>query len=191
MAHLQQQEFCQKIKSKYPQFFNKKIVLDMGSLDINGENRNLFIDSDYLGIDLGEGPNVDFICVAHKFEGPDDYYDVIISTEMFEHDMYYEKSIKNAIRMLKPGGLFIFTCASTGREEHGTRRLTPGSAPFLMDKDDWGNYYKNLTEEDIKKIDGFNCNFPDGVFEYNPISCDLYFHGIKNGNDYLKYFIDV
>jgi SAM-dependent methyltransferase len=156
MAHSQQQEFCQKVKDKFPFFFSKKIVLDMGSLDINGDNRNLFTESDYLGIDVGAGNNVDFVCIAHEFEAPDEFYDVIISTEMFEHDMYYEKSIKNAMRMLKRGGLFIFTCASTGREEHGTRKFVSGSAPLLMDKGEWGDYYKNLTEEDIRKIDNFN-----------------------------------
>jgi hypothetical protein len=56
-----------------------------------------------------------------------------------------------------------------------------------MDKGEWGDYYKNLTEEDIRKIDNFNWYFPDGKFEYSPINCDLYFYGIKCGNDYLKY----
>ena len=27
--------------------------------------------------------------------------------------------------MLKPGGLFFFTCGGSGRVEHGTRRTTP------------------------------------------------------------------
>jgi hypothetical protein len=92
--------------------------------------------------------------------------------------------------MLKPGGLFLFTCASTGRAEHGTRR-SDGSwaAPLLMEKDEWADYYKNLVAEDVMIIDGFKSTFPDGVFGYNGESCDLYFTGIKNGKDYLKYNI--
>ena len=115
MAHRQQQEYCSKVKIKYPSFFQGVKVLDVGSLDINGSNRSLFERCDYLGIDVGKGNNVDLVSVGHEFEGPDEYYDTIISTEVFEHDMHYEKTIKNIMRMLKPGGLFVFTCASTVR----------------------------------------------------------------------------
>ena len=179
MAHIQQQEFCGKIKGKYPNFFKNKKVLDIGSLDINGSNRELFSNSEYLGIDVGEGKNVDLVCIGHELKSPDNFYDVIISTEAFEHDMHYEKTILNVMRMLKPGGLFLFTCASIGRPEHGTKRYDEWTAPLLANKGDWGNYYKNLTEEDIRKIPGFSDMFPDGVFEYNSTSKDLYFSGIK------------
>ena len=187
MAHTNQILYCESVKAKYPQFFKGVKVLDIGSLDINGSNRYLFEDSDYLGIDVGEGRNVDLVCVGHEFNGPDNYFDTIISTEVFEHDMYYEKTILNVMRMLKPGGLFVFTCASTGRAEHGTRR-SDGSwaAPLLMNKDAWADYYKNLTSEDIEVIDGFKEHFPDGVFGYNGESCDLYFLGIKSDVENFK-----
>ena len=87
--------------------------------------------------------------------------------------------------MLKPGGLFLFTCATTGRAEHGTRRTSPQDSPLLDGI--WADYYKNLTEEDICKIQGFTYTFPDGVFEIGNENFDLYFYGIKNGTDYLKY----
>lgn len=187
MAHKQQRDYCEKIKELYPQFFINKKVLDIGSLDINGNNKTLFTDCDYLGIDVGEGNNVDLVAIGHEYDAPDEYYDVIISSECFEHDMYYEKTIKNVMRMLKPGGLFLFTCATTGRPEHGTRRTDVGSAPLLEDKEDWQDYYKNLTEDDVRVINGFNSCFPDGIFEIGNEVCDLYFHGIKNGNIFLKF----
>jgi SAM-dependent methyltransferase len=190
MAHTNQILYCESVKQKYPQFFKGVKVLDIGSLDINGSNRYLFENCDYLGIDVGEGRNVDLVCVGHEFEGPDNHFDTIISTEVFEHDMHYEKTITNVMRMLKPGGLFVFTCASTGRAEHGTRR-SDGSwaAPLLMGKDEWADYYKNLTSEDVELINGFRITFPDGVFGYNSESCDLYFSGIKGSKDYLKFNI--
>jgi len=183
MAHFQQQQFCDRVRNNHPNYFNNKKVLDIGSLDINGNNRFLFTDCDYIGLDVGQGPNVDVISVGHLFEGPDNYFDTIISTEVFEHDMFYEETIKNVIRMLKTGGMFIFTCASTGRGEHGTRR-SDGSdaAPLLVQiSEEWSDYYKNLTKEDILKVESFKKNFPDGVFEYNPESYDLYFYGVKGG----------
>lgn len=38
MAHAQQKIFCLSIKQKLPEYFKIKFVLDIGSLDINGNN---------------------------------------------------------------------------------------------------------------------------------------------------------
>ena len=210
MAHNEQREFCQRVKKIYPNFFSNKKVLDIGSLDINGSNKYFFEDCSYIGLDLGEGKNVDVISLGHLYDAPDNYFDTIISTEVFEHDMFYEKTINNIIRMLKPGGLFLFTCAAPGRPEHGTRNHRTNtatnqySAPFLSGinvsddpnipdsllytSDEWADYYKNLTGDDFNKFPLFVQNFPDGYFEINnnaEIPSDLYFYGIKGGSKYL------
>ncbi len=190
MAHKEQHDFCVRVKDHLPNFFRNKKVLDIGSLDINGNNRSLFENCNYIGLDVGEGRNVDVVSVGHKYDAPNEFFDVIISTEVFEHDMFYEETIKNIIRMLKPGGLFIFTCAAPGRPEHGTRRLGENCAPLLIQiSEEWADYYKNLTEQDIRKINSFNEVFPDGHFELNnihlEIPADLYFYGIKGGEKYL------
>jgi autotransporter strand-loop-strand O-heptosyltransferase len=187
MAHTEQREFCERTKNELPQFFKNKKVLDIGSLDINGSNNSLFENCDYIGLDVGEGKNVDIISVGHLYDGPDEYFDVIISTEVFEHDMFYEKTVENVIRMLKPGGLFLFTCAAPGRAEHGTRRCGEDSAPLLIKiSEEWADYYKNLVKDDFLKIEKFKTVFPDGFFELNSIgSNDLYFYGVKNGTKYI------
>lgn len=170
--HKAQQEFCKSVKAIFPHRFKNAAVLDCGSLDINGNNRYLFEDCYYIGIDIGEGPNVDIVCPIHKFMGED--YDVIISTECFEHDRHYKESLSNILRMLKPGGLFLFTCATTGRREHGTTAYNSGSSPFTND------YYKNLTEQDIREALDLT-QFRDYLFKENKDSHDLYFWGIKKG----------
>ena len=190
MAHLEQQNFCKSVKEKLPDFFKNKKVLDIGSLDINGNNRFLFEDCNYIGIDVGNGNNVDLVSVGHLYDGPDNYFDTIISTEVFEHDMFYEQTITNVMRMLKPGGLFLFTCAAPGRPEHGTRRTGGFDAPLLLGiSEDWADYYKNLTPNDIRKVSNFNQTFPDCYFEIKStdiyLPSDLYFYGIKGGEKYL------
>ena len=180
MAHKEQAEFCTKVKNLLPQFFENKKVLDVGSLDINGNNKFLFKNCDYTGIDIGHGKNVDYVTKTHEYDAPSEYYDVIISTECFEHDMFYELSIENSYRMLKKGGLFLFTCATTGRPEHGTRKTTPQDAPLLLNYASWSDYYKNLTEEDIKKFHKVSELYSDYKFEVNNESHDLYFYGIKS-----------
>ena len=186
MAHLTQQNFCLKIKEKYPEYFKNKKVLDIGSLDINGNNRFLFEDCNYIGIDVGEGNNVDVVSIGHQYDAPDNYFDIIITTNALEHDMHYEKTIINVMRMLKSGGLFIFTCASTGWPEHGTRRTSAHDSPLLIQQSEtWADYYKNLTEDDIRKINGFNLMFPDCNFKYDTEIHDIHFFGIKGGAKYL------
>ena len=179
MAHQEQIEYCLKIKNKYPNFFQKRFVLDVGSLDVNGKNHYLFEDCLYLGVDVAEGRNVDIICLGSELKLPDATFDTIISTECFEHDRYYHETLKNIYRMLKPGGLFIFTCATIGRAEHGTRRTSPDEAPLLVNYDDWHDYYKNITENDIREVLDLDDFFSEYGFEVNDVSHDLYFYGIK------------
>src|SRR5579863_7716787 len=115
MAHQGQINFCISVKRSFPQFFAERLVLDIGSLDINGNNQYLFEDCLYLGVDLLPGKNVDLAAPGHEIMLPDESIDVIISTECFEHDIFYQLTLNNIVRILKPGGLFLFTCASTGR----------------------------------------------------------------------------
>ena len=181
MSHPEQVKYCMSVKQKFPQFFSDKLVVDVGSLDINGNNQYLFENCLYLGVDVLPGRNVDFAVKGHELGFPEDSVDVFISTECFEHDQFYPQTIKNIIRMLKPGGLLLFTCATVGRPEHGTRRTTPADAPLLQSQGEWGDYYKNLEEGDIRSIIDVDSIFEAHSFSLNTQSHDLYFWGIKRG----------
>lgn len=179
MAHKQQFEFVQKVKSLYPSYFSNSVVYDFGSLDINGSNKVHFENSSYTGVDIGEGKNVDIVSKAHEYK-PVKKADVVISTEMLEHDMYWEKSLENMLSVLKPNGLLIITCATTGRREHGTARSSNGDSPFTSKIGEWADYYKNLTVEDVASIlhpkENFKDYFENATTEF---PCDYQFWGIK------------
>ena len=182
MAHQAQRNFCVKVQTLHPKHFYEVSVLDVGSLDINGSNRFLFTgDYTYLGIDIAEGRGVDAVSKGHEWYAPDNFYDTIISTECFEHDMFYELTLKNIVRMLKSGGMFLFTCATTGRPEHGTTKSDIYSSPLTSKvmENGWHSYYKNLTEADIRAAIDVDSIFSDYLFEVNKGSHDLYFYGIK------------
>jgi len=181
MAHLEQKVFCEEVKNKFPDHFYKQKVLDVGSLDINGNNRYLFEDSEYIGVDIGPGPNVDVVMKAHEYDAPDASFDVVISTECFEHDLFLVKTIKNIMRLLKSGGLFLFTCATTGRHEHGTLAYDSASSPFTVEIMGWDNYYKNLTQEDFRKIINLDEAFIDYEFSIlgSGYISTLGFYGIR------------
>ena len=85
--------------------------------------------------------------------------------------------------MLRPNGLLCFTCASTGRPEHGTRRTSPlDSFGTIGNFEDMQDYYKNLTENDIDEVLDLNKSFSNWDLYYNSESSDLYFVGIKKNN---------
>jgi len=89
--------------------------------------------------------------------------------------------------MLKPDGLFIFTCASLGRGEHGTRRTSPNcSFGTLGGLEDMVDYYKNLDIKDINEVLDLNKSFSSWDSYYNRKSKDLYFVGIKKGVSNVK-----
>ena len=166
--HSSQIDFCLSIKRKFPKCF-QGFALDVGSLDINGSNRSMFIKGNYIGLDIGKGANVDIICHVHEYN-PGFLFDCIISTEMLEHDKYYKKSLKAMFELLEVGGLLLLTAAANDRKEHGTYRANRESSPFTLD------YYKNVTKRmiieslDMKKFKEYNLQI---------IKNDLHFWGIK------------
>ena len=188
MAHKEQINYVNSIKEKFPQYFYNKKVLGIGTFNVCGTESSFFDDCDYKGLDIGEGLGVDIICPAQDYDAPDNTYDVIISCECFEHNPYYKETIKNAVRMLKPNGLFLFTCATIGRAVHGTKTSDKIDSlkhdnwitmPNVF-RENWDNeYYKNLTEEDIRESIDFDDNFYSYEFEVENNHHDLYFWGFK------------
>jgi SAM-dependent methyltransferase len=178
--HIQAKKFTLFVKDILPDYFKNKRVLDVGSGDINGNNRFLFENCQYDGNDVIEAPNVTIVSKTKDLPYENNTFDTIISTECFEHDPTYRESIIKIYDLLKQGGLFLFTCASTGRPEHGTRRTTPGdSYGTIGNLDDMSDYYKNLTVKDLNKVLPLNTSFSAWNTYYNRQSADLYFVGIK------------
>jgi SAM-dependent methyltransferase len=152
-------------------------VLEIGSYDVNGSVRRIFGEAgDYVGIDLHEGPGVDRVGFGHEVADPDGSFDVAISGECFEHDPHWAETLANMARLVRPGGLVAFSCASRGRPEHGTSRtdrtLSPGTQSVGLD------YYRNLTEADVSALP-LSDWFDDHAFWYVDTNFDLYFVGVR------------
>lgn len=190
--HDQVKHFTEFVKSLFPEYFVEKNVFDIGSGDINGNNRYLFKDCEYGGNDVTQAANVTIVSKTKDLPFADNTFDTIISTECFEHDPEYKQSFEKIYRMLKPNGLFCFTCASTGRGEHGTRRTSPqDSYGTLGGLEDMADYYKNLTEKDVNAVLPFNDLFACWNTYYNMDTKDLYFYGIKRSSEHLKDYSNI
>ena len=180
--HAAARDFSLFVKGILLEYFTNKQVLDVGSGDINGNNRFLFKNCEYHGNDVIQAPNVTIVSKTKDLPFSPDTFDTVISTECFEHDPEYPQSFLKIYDMLKPGGLFCFTCASTDRAEHGTRRTTPNdSYGTIGNLDDMSDYYKNLTEKDLNDVLPLNDLFSVWDTYYHSSAKDLYFLGIKKG----------
>ena len=103
--HQQARHFTLFIKQILSKYFINKRVLDVGSGDINGNNRFLFEGGDYVGNDVVEAPNVTIVSKTAALPFEDESFDTIVSTECFEHDPEYKASFLKIYAMLKPGGV--------------------------------------------------------------------------------------
>lgn len=115
-------------------------VLDIGGRDINGTSRPLFPNARYTALDVVDGPGVDIVANAATWE-PDQQYDRVVCTEVFEHTPGWRLIIGTAFAALRPGGDLIATCAGPGRAPHSGfdgLRVRPGE------------WYCNVTPRELR-----------------------------------------
>lgn len=96
------------------------LVLDLGSLDVNGSYKGYF-DSfswKYQGIDTTPGKNVDIVLrdPYNWREIKSNSADVLISGQAFEHIEFFWITMLEIARVLKPGGLCCIIAPSAGIE---------------------------------------------------------------------------
>lgn len=172
MSHQEQVNFFTNVFNKHKDKFIDKNIIEIGSLIINGSLRDIFLQpKSYLGVDIGAGLGVDLISRGHEVEFPNDSFDVALSAECFEHDQHWVQTFQKMIDLVKPKGMIVFSCATTGRAEHGTLATDAGSSPFTI------NYYRNLTQDDFEKHFDFDDLFVEYGFGVDPNHHDLYFWG--------------
>lgn len=100
------------------------IVIDVGSLDINGSYRELFEGWNYIGIDVVQGKNVDLV-LSHPnnwWMFSNECIDVIISGQCFEHVEDHDALMLEIARTLKVGGICCIIAPSGGDPDHGLRK---------------------------------------------------------------------
>lgn len=179
MAHPEQHIFFSQLKELYPQYFERVKVGEIGSLNINGTVRSFFSDCAYTGFDVGAGFGVDEVVQGQLVGLPTGHFDTTVSAECFEHNPFWVETFANMLRMTRPGGLVAFSCASTGRPEHGTARTGPNLSPLTHAKG-W-DYYRNLDADDFMNTFHLEGWFDYFHFLYCPRMFDLYFYGFRKG----------
>jgi SAM-dependent methyltransferase len=94
-------------------------VLEVGSFNVNGSVRRFFTGP-YVGIDMQAGPGVDIVMNAHELntlrvdtlDGHviNSTFDVIVCTEMLEHDDAPWLSLREMAAVCRDDGYLLLTC---------------------------------------------------------------------------------
>jgi len=95
---------------------NNLNIIEIGSQDVQGSIRKLKpADASYTGYDFVSGTGVDVV-VDHPFKLPieNNTVDIVISSSCFEHASLFWMNFLEAIRVLKPNGLFYMQAPSNG-----------------------------------------------------------------------------
>lgn len=190
MAHIEQLAFVEIISSEILKSKKCNSILEIGSYDVNGSIRPFFKNSEYIGVDLIEGKGVDVVGDGHTLDYSDDTFDMVISCESFEHNPYWKETFLNMIRMTRKGGLIVFTCATTGRAEHGTTRTSSIDSPGTIQMN-W-DYYRNLEDMDFyNETLGFDNFFNKFLFLNNEKRASFLLMYIKMFEDFSNYFYKI
>jgi len=90
---------------------------------------------EYVGLDMRAGPGVDVVADAKAIPFPENHFDVIISTDCYEHVDWPRDVTHEAFRVLKRGGVFYLTTVFDF-EIHGYPsdfwRFTPACIEMLL-----------------------------------------------------------
>jgi SAM-dependent methyltransferase len=96
------------------------LILDLGSLDVNGSYRGYFevYSWTYRGIDMAAGKNVDIVLrdPYNWREVKSGSSDVVVSGQAFEHVEFFWLTMLEIARVLKPEGLCCLIAPSGGPE---------------------------------------------------------------------------
>jgi SAM-dependent methyltransferase len=162
-----------------PEYFASRSVLEVGSLNVDGTIRDFFLDCQYIGLDLGLGNGVDLVCAGQDYGERACQFDVVASCETMQHNPHWRETWINMLRLLKPDGLIIMTCATAGRRQHGTEHHSRDDSPLTLSLGQ--NYYRNLIKEDFEGIVVHAGWFSHYEFLTDHSNTDLFFYGLGRG----------
>lgn len=111
------------VKNMHEKEIKGKRVLEIGARDCTNSLRlvaQAFHPSEYVGVDMQNGPGVDIVCDAENLTEKlgKEAFDVVISTGTLEHVRNWKKVVSNIKNVCRPGGIILITAPSKGFPYH-------------------------------------------------------------------------
>ena len=118
--------------------YGKGLVADIGSMSKNGAKTYRDFCTQYIGIDIEKGQNVDIVMIGpYTIPLADNSVDTVISGQCLEHVNNPFKLVAEAARILKPEGHMLITAPFQWREHKypvDTFRYLPDGMRALMEE---------------------------------------------------------
>ncbi|NMN03188.1 MULTISPECIES: methyltransferase domain-containing protein [unclassified Novosphingobium] len=91
-------------------------IMEVGSCNVNGSLRDhARTGTRYVGVDMEAGPGVDVVIDPDQpLPFPDQSFDLVLSSSVFEHDAFFWESFVNIARKTKLGGYIYISVPSNG-----------------------------------------------------------------------------
>lgn len=93
-----------------------KRILEIGSLDVNGSLRSSKPRGvEWIGVDIESGKGVDVVIEPHKkLPFPDNHFDLVVASSIFEHDVAFWKTMSEMARVVSDEGYIYVSAPSNG-----------------------------------------------------------------------------
>jgi SAM-dependent methyltransferase len=117
-------------------------ILEVGSYQVAGQEhianlRRLFPHKHYVGIDMRLGPGVDSVENVENLPRADDSVGSVLALNVFEHVQRFWRGFDEVQRVLRPDGLFLFSCPfhlHIHSYPNDYWRFTPEAIRLLLDR---------------------------------------------------------
>ncbi len=167
MYIFQPDRFLLKKQVEAVSHYVKGRVLDVGA---GGNDRysHLFKYDKYLKMDVSEGENVDVVGSAESIPFPDESFDSIVCTQVFEHLAIPQICSKEIYRVLKNGGYAVVTVPQMNElheepydffryTKFGLEQLFTDAGFTMIECKQRGGFFSTLAQINIRYcIDRFN-----------------------------------
>jgi len=137
-------------------------LLDIGAGEADRYGKYLLVTST-IRMDLAKNDNVDIVGSADAIPFPDESFDSVLCTQVFEHLKYPQRSAKEIYRILKKGGSALVTVPQTNElheepndffryTKYGIASIFEDAGFKVVHSDQRGGYYSNLAQIRIRRM---------------------------------------